>query len=159
MVAREQYAEAVTEALEKRGRTIVRVFGRSMYPSLKNGMRVEVQPVEYDELRMGDLLVFNNGSGIICHRLLRKSQRLCFLKGDTNLHADPPVLWNRVIGRVTRVVDDDWRIFPLDTPKLRRRGALLARFTYLYALYFNLMHLIGRCSWWSKGIEWAEEGY
>ena len=157
MVAKVRYAEIVTEALERRGRTVVRVFGRSMYPTLRNGMRVEVQPVEYDELKIGDLIVFNNGSGIICHRLLKKTNRLCVLKGDTNLFSDPPVIWSQVIGRVTRVVDDNWQIFPFDTPSVRRKGALLARFSYLYSFYYNLLYLIGKCSWWSQGVEWADK--
>ncbi len=156
MVAKVQYAEIVTQALVRRGRTVVRVFGRSMYPTLKNGMRVEVQPVEYDELRVGDIVVFNSGNGIICHRLLKKSNRLCHLKGDTNLHSDHPVIWAQVIGKVTRIVDDNWRIFQLDTLSFRRKGALLARFSYLYALYYNLLHFAGRCSWWSRGIEWVD---
>src|SRR5947207_15638009 len=106
MVAIAQYADAVVEALQRRGRTIVRVQGRSMFPALCNGMRLEVQPVAYDELKIGDLVVYHDGRGIICHRLIAKRLRLCYLKGDTNLWADPPVIWAQVLGRVTRVVDD-----------------------------------------------------
>ena len=144
---------AVVEALEKRGRTVVRVQGRSMYPVLRNGARVEVQPVAYDELRPGDLVVFSDGRGIICHRLIRKSRRLCYLKGDTNLWADPPVIWAQVLGRVTRVIDADYRLHAIETPRHRRRAALLARFSYVYALYFHLLHFAGKCQWWSRGIE------
>lgn len=73
MVASAQCVQSVTRALQLRGRTIVRVHGRSMYPALRNGVRLEVQPVVYDELRIGDLVVYHNGSGMICHRLIRKS--------------------------------------------------------------------------------------
>jgi hypothetical protein len=156
MVANARYTDAVVEALQRRGRTIVRVQGRSMYPELRNGMRLEVQPVAYDELAIGDLVVYHDGRGIICHRLIAKRFRLCYLKGDTNLWADPPVIWAQVLGRVTRVVDDDLRLRSLDTPRSRRQGALRARFSYLYALYFNVLHALGRCPWWSRGIEWTE---
>lgn len=150
MAARPEYTDAVVEALQRRGRTIVRVQGRSMYPSLPNGTRIEVQPVAYDELVVGDLVVYDNGHGIICHRLLRKSNHRCHLKGDTNLKADPPVVWPQVLGRVTRIVDGRFRIYSLDTPEARRHAARLARFSYPYALYVNFLHALGRCRWWSR---------
>lgn len=156
MAASAQHADVVSKALQGRGRTILRVHGRSMYPALRNGVRLEVQPVAYDELKRGDLVVFNNGNGIICHRLINKARRLCYLKGDTNLFSDPPVVWSQVLGRVTRVIDDDLHIHSLDTPRERRRSAVLARCSYLYALYFNALHVLGRCRWWSPGIEWTE---
>jgi len=156
MVASAQCVQVVTQALQRRGRTIVRVHGRSMYPALRNGVRLEVQPVAYDELRVGDLVVYNDGCGIICHRLIRKADRLCYLKGDTNLYMDPPVVWMQVLGRVSRIIDDDLHITSLDLPRARRRGAVLARFSYAYAFYLNAMHAIGRCRWWSGGIEWTQ---
>lgn len=156
MAANPNFTEAVVEALQRRGKTVVRVQGRSMYPTLRNGARVEVQPVAYDELSVGDLVVFHDGRGIVCHRLIRKEQRLCYLKGDTNLWGDPPVIWSQILGRVTRLIDNDFRIHTLDTPRHRRRAALLARFSYLYAFYFNLLHALGRCRWWARGIEWSE---
>lgn len=158
MAANPDFAGAVIEALQRRGRTVVRVQGRSMYPTLRNGTRIEVQPVAYDELAVGDLVVFYDGRGIVCHRLLKKAGRLCHLKGDTNLWADPPVVWSQVLGRVTRVVDEDFRIHAIDTPRHRRRALLVARFSYVYALYYNFLHATGRCRWWARGIEWGEPG-
>ena len=150
------FARAVQETLQRRGRAVVRVGGRSMYPILRNGARVEVQPVAYDELQSGDLIVFTDGRGIVCHRLIRRSRRLCYLKGDTNLWMDAPVVWSQILGRVTRVIDEEYRIHPIETPRHRRRAALLARFSYFYALYFHLLHFAGRCSWWQRGVEWRD---
>lgn len=154
MVATAQCASLVTQALKRRGRTIVRVHGRSMYPMLRTGTRLEVQPTAYDELRPGDLVVYFDGCGVICHRLIRKQDRLCYLKGDTNLFADPPVVWGQVIGRVTRVIDHDLRIRVLDSRAEQRVATLLANTTYVYALYLNILHAVSRCKWWAPGIEW-----
>lgn len=156
MAARPEFAEAVREALHRRGRTVVRVQGRSMFPVVRNGMRIEIQPVAYDELAPGDLVVFTDGRGIICHRLIRKAHRLCYLKGDTNLFVDPPVVWLQILGRVTRLIDDDCRILSLETVAQKRRARFLARFTFPYALYFNLLRLTGGCRWWTRGIEWQD---
>ncbi len=150
MVARPDAAENVIEALRIRGRTTIRVYGRSMYPILRHGTRVVVQPVVYDELVQGDLVVFFDGRGIVCHRLLYKSQRYCTLKGDTNLWADPPILWSQVLGRVTHIIDDRTRIHPLDTSCLRRRARRIARFSYLIALRYTLLHALGQCRWWAR---------
>jgi signal peptidase I len=156
VAANPEFTEAVIAALQRRGRTVVRVQGRSMYPILRNGTRVEIQPVAYDELRIGDLVVFYDGRGIVCHRLIRKANRLCYLKGDTNLWGDPPVIWSQVLGRVTRLIDGQFRIRALDTPRQRRRAVLLARLSYPYAIYFNLLRCLGRCRWWARGIEWED---
>jgi hypothetical protein len=150
MVAKPDFTGAVEEALQRRGRTVVRIQGRSMYPILRHGMCVEVQPTTYDELRIGDLVVFTDGRGIVCHRLLKKSNQLCTLKGDTNLWADPPVVWSQVLGRVTRIVDNDLRIHPIDTPEYHRRAVRCARFSYLFSLYYTALHALGGCRWWSK---------
>lgn len=148
--------KSVQEALQKRGRIVVEVQGRSMFPILRNGTHVEVRPVVYDELRPGDLIVFSNGYRLVCHRLIRKRRTLLMLKGDTNLYMDPPVIQSQILGRVARLIsdlDNDWHIHPMDTPKYRRRARSLARFTYPYALYFNLLHWCGSCRWWARGIE------
>lgn len=148
-----QCTEVVLDAIRRRGSTVVRVHGRSMYPILRHGMLVEVQPAAYDELAMGDLVVFTNGQRIVCHRLIRKYQRQFCLKGDTNLWSDPPVIWSQVLGKVTSIIDDDLRVHQVDTPHYRRRASLLAWCSYPYAVYYNLMHAVGRCSWWSRGFE------
>ena len=140
----------VVEALQRRGRTIVEVQGRSMYPTLRNGTYVEVQPVAFDELELGDLVVFSAEDKTVCHRLIRKAYPVCYLKGDTNLWADPPVQWSQVVGRVTCTIDDESHVSPIDTEEQRQQAIWLARFSYPYALYFNLLHAVGRCHWWSR---------
>lgn len=150
MTAVPESARNVTEALRRRGSTIVRITGRSMYPALHNGARVIISPVVYDELSVGDLIVFHNGDGIICHRLIRKGNGRLTLKGDTNLWADPPVLSSQALGRVVGTIESDQQMRALDTPDHQRRGALLARGSYLVALYFHFLHSIGRCRWWKR---------
>ncbi len=147
---------SAADALERRGRIVVEVQGRSMFPILRNGAHVEVQPVVMDELHPGDLVVFTNGYRLVCHRLIRRRRHLLFLKGDTNLFMDPPVPSSQVLGRVTRLIadlNDNWQIYPMDSPRYRRKARLLARFSYLYALYFNLLHWAGSCRWWARGIQ------
>jgi signal peptidase I len=156
MTAAPETARMVEEALRLHGRTVVRIYGRSMYPALRNGERVLVSPVAYDELVVGDLIVFHDGRGLLCHRLIRKANHLLYLKGDTNLWADPPVRWSQALGRVTGAVDHDLHLRALDTPRQQRRAVLLAHGSYLVALYFHFLHFIGRCRWWQHSTEGEE---
>ncbi len=156
MIAAPETAQAVEEAMRLHGRAVVRIQGRSMYPTLRNGERVLVSPVAYDELVIGDLIVFHDGRGLLCHRLIRKTNRTLSLKGDTNLWADPPIPWSQALGRVTSTVEPDLRLRSLDTPRQQRRASLLAHNSYLVAFYFHLLHFLGRCRWWQHGIEWEE---
>ncbi len=139
-------SERVSEALRARGRTRVRIEGRSMYPVLRHGVQVIVEPVAYDELSIGDMVVFYDGRGLVCHRLIRKTNRRCYFKGDTNIWADPPVAWSQVLGRVTHIE----AVRYIDIDSQRRRAVLIARFSYLYALYYNLLHAFGQCRWWAN---------
>lgn len=141
-----------------------------MYPVLRHGVQVIVEPVAYDELTIGDMVVFYDGRGLVCHRLLRKANRRCYLKGDTNTWADPPVAWSQVLGRVTHILASDTKynniensdikekqkrtnpsaIRCIDIDSQRHRAVFIARFSYLYALYYNLLHAFGRCRWWAN---------
>jgi signal peptidase I len=150
MIARDDDKFRMVAEMRRRGRTLVEITGRSMYPLLRNGVSVEVHPTAFDELQVGDLVVFSDGRGLICHRLLRKAHGTLILKGDTNLWTDPPVAYEQVLGRVRCIVENNLRIVPIDTPRHKRRAALIARFSYPYSLYFTLLHKAGHCRWWTR---------
>jgi hypothetical protein len=156
VAANPNYAEAVQEALARRRSAIVRISGYAMYPLLKHGTQVEVQPTALESLRPGDLIVFNNGREVICRRLLRVRGRLCWVKGDASLSADPPVTASQVMGRVTRMVDANYRIHFLDTPERARVARAMARFSYLYAFWYRTRRRLRNWPWTSRGIEWFD---
>lgn len=153
MIARQDDAWRLIAEMRRRGRTLVKVEGRSMYPILRNGVSLEVQPTAFDELEVGDLVVFSDGRGLICHRLLRKSQTALYLKGDTNLWTDPPIDYEQVLGRVTRIIASNLKITAVDTPRHKRRAALIARLSFPYSLYFTVLNILGRRRWWARSKE------
>ena len=154
MTAQPETTHNAREILIARGRAIVSVQGRSLFPPLRSGVRVEVQKAAWDELEPGDLIVYDNTEVLICHRLLRKSGRLLIVKGDTNLLADPPVLWAQTLGRVTRFIDADLRLHALDALAYRRRAARMARWSYLLAFGYQARKRLDRWLWRTRGIEW-----
>lgn len=129
-----------------------------MQPAIPDGAYVEVRPVAFDELRIGDIVVFRYAGDVFCHRLIKKVGRRCILKGDTLLYADPPVVWEQVIGRVTTMIDNNARLIPLDSPGYRRRAALRARLTYLYALAYHARRTFVRWINWNRGIRLPGDG-
>lgn len=143
-LAKQDFPAWVISTMEKRGRVVIKSRGRSMQPAIPDGASVEVRPVAFDELAPGDIVVYHYAGEVFCHRLLKKAGRLCILKGDTLLAADPPVVWEQVIGRVATIIDNGTQLIPLDSPVQRRRSLWRARASYPYSLCYNAVRAVGR---------------
>lgn len=76
------------------------VKGASMRPYLKEGDQVWIQKVEWDCLRVGDLLAFEQNYVIFTHRLIKKSRQGLLTKGDNNLFADSFLTPHQILGKV-----------------------------------------------------------
>mgnify|MGYP005832716931 CR=1 FL=1 len=76
------------------------VKGTSMLPYLREGNRVWIQKVEWDYLRVGDLLAFEQNQVIFTHRLIKKSPQGLLTKGDNNLFADSSLTPHQILGKV-----------------------------------------------------------
>jgi signal peptidase I len=74
--------------------------GRSMLPVVRPGDRIRVVPYNSSP-KVGDLVVFHNGSGLILHRVVRvnEASRTLVTRGDRNLRDDRPIREEDVIGR------------------------------------------------------------
>ena len=73
------------------------VMGGSMEPSIHKGSLVIVQPVSPSEVRVGDVITFDQYDQTTTHRVIaigRDAQGLMFkTKGDANTVADPEDKW------------------------------------------------------------------
>src|SRR5438552_9256972 len=103
---RQDFPTWVSDTMRRRGRVVIRSRGRSMQPAIPDGACLEVRPVAFDELAVGDIVVYRYAGEVFCHRLIKKIGRRCILKGDTLLAADPPIVWDQVIGRVATLIND-----------------------------------------------------
>jgi len=75
----------------------------SMEPNYPVGTMIVVEPVEFDQLRKGDVITFVSGGMTVTHRLIDidKDTRQLTTKGDNNNVADSSELsYDNVIGRV-----------------------------------------------------------
>lgn len=68
--------------------TRVTVTGDSMEPTLHSGQMVELVQVPFSSLQVGDIVVFEHGSGRVIHRIRQISRDRLWTKGDNNAMRD-----------------------------------------------------------------------
>ena len=120
----------LTTELLSQGTTVrFRPSGRSMYPSIREGELVTVEPVVASDVTLGDIVLYHSQRGLIAHRVIQvnRSQaqlnayraagfslrasssqdaRAFRLRGDASLSCDQPVEADQILGRVIRVERD-----------------------------------------------------
>jgi hypothetical protein len=87
----------------------VSVTGSSMFPILLSGDKVLVKKSSIEDLAAGDIVVWTNDSQqLIAHRILAleisSTPPSITTKGDLCLEADPPVEFERVLGKIVAVL-------------------------------------------------------
>jgi len=99
--------ELVQEMVLKNGRAVMKFYGSSMSPFLKEGCRVVVEPVCDEPIRIGDIVCFRSEERLVAHRVIsshRSNGCQYFLtKGDHCLRADAPLTRGEIAGRVVAV--------------------------------------------------------
>ncbi len=101
----------LTTELLSRGTTVrFRPSGRSMYPSIREGELITVEPVVASDVTLGDIVLYRSQRGLIAHRVVGSSPAQSsvlsphyFLRGDASLSSDQPVEAHQILGRVVGV--------------------------------------------------------
>jgi len=72
----------------------------SMWPELKKGDLVLIKGIENkDEIKIGDIVVYQNPKGFTIHRVIKLDEDTLMTKGDANNVNDSPVRYEEVIGK------------------------------------------------------------
>ena len=80
------------------------ITSQSMYPVLKRGDLVLLEGVgTAADLRVGDILAFEDEDGFAIHRIVNISGETITTKGDANQIQDEPITFDRVVGRVLTI--------------------------------------------------------
>jgi len=114
--------------------------GMSMFPRVRDGDIVIIEPVAPAALAIGDIVVYRGSEAVVAHRLIGRCHRdgrmQLTVKGDFLRRSDGPVLPEAVLGRVVAVEranrtmgPDELRATKLDQllTGLRLRGGGLVR--------------------------------
>ncbi len=97
----------LTTELLSQGTTVrFRPSGRSMYPSIREGELITVEPVVASDVTLGDIVLYGTERGLIAHRVVEialRDARVFCLRGDASLSCDEPVAAHQILGRVVGV--------------------------------------------------------
>ena len=85
------------------------VISQSMSPLLKTDDTVIVEKVNRENYKPGDIIVFENHSSLVTHRLLVKKENHWLTKGDNAIRLDPPLNPGLVLGKVTVIQSKNHR--------------------------------------------------
>ncbi len=77
----------------------------SMWPVLKEGDLVFIEGVGATDIRVGDIIVYQNTTNhtLTIHRVTKLLPDMLTTKGDANFSEDLPVLYSNVIGRTYNI--------------------------------------------------------
>jgi hypothetical protein len=85
-----------------------RAEGRSMFPAIRDGQMITVEPIGRRPVRIGDVVLYRHGRAAIAHRVVRVRSSAggiveLLLRGDAAGACDAPVAPGQVLGRVVAV--------------------------------------------------------
>lgn len=130
------------EILQRGDLLCFRAKGRSMYPFIREGDVLTVEPVNPSELRLGEIAFYRTASRGVAHRFIGTSRRngkiRLVLQGDRSIRPDPPAEADWILGRVTEV-SRNGRTVSLATPKRRLLAALWALSSPLRPLLYPVL--------------------
>jgi len=97
----------VRQGLEERGQVCLRLHGDSMWPTIPAGSVVDVQEISAADIRLGDVVVWQQGADLIAHRVVQKVRSdgtlLLRTRGDNCTNCDHLLSPQEVLGRVTTI--------------------------------------------------------
>ena len=87
------YIDVITEGLKRYDRVRTIFSGRSMLPTLKQGMQLLVEDISPSSIRPSDIIMYRCGDGIVAHRVIKIISKsgvsLTFVtKGDNHAYID-----------------------------------------------------------------------
>lgn len=110
-VVRAEANRRFCKALRSGESVLVRNTGESMRPCILPGELLRVLPAASQILKPGDVVLMENGSDLIVHRLLgfklRGNQTMAITAGDAGKHLDEPQPKDNLIGVVDRAIDGE----------------------------------------------------
>jgi len=125
------FGEICTELLRSGQRVRFQATGASMAPSVLEGDRLTIEPVDATQVRPGDILFYATARGLTAHRVVERVSDVPAAfrtRGDAAGSEDETVTAGQLLGRVTRVERDGRRVSfdVLPGARHRIRGRFLA---------------------------------
>src|SRR5713226_5518127 len=94
------FRDLVSEMLASGLRFRFQARGRSMLPVIKDGEILHVAPVPPGKLKVGDIVLFSEGTQLKAHRIVRRKQNSFRTRGDSGLEMDNAIRGEQFMGRI-----------------------------------------------------------
>jgi hypothetical protein len=125
------------EAVRKGQPLWFRVTSGSMYPMLRIGEQVRIEPAIAEQIQVGEIAAFETGEGLVIHRIVQRRQEHAGIQlvemSDVHFRARQ-VDSGAVVGRVVAIRQGNTRI-DLQRPIAQKCGRVTARARYrLYTI-------------------------
>ena len=118
------------EVLRSGRRLVMEGAGGCMWPSIRAGDLLTVEPAATGDVSVGDIIVFRQGPRLVAHRLIRRRGMGCNVvlvaQGDGSRSPDEPIAAQRLLGKVVRL-QRDGRMYELEGLTARLASLLFAR--------------------------------
>ena len=124
-------AQLILEILKSFGQAKLGVTGTSMLSSIWPGDILEVHRQNAADICPGEVVLFERDGRLLAHRVVEKiggpECTLLITRGDRQRQPEPPVLPQKLLGRVTAIVRGGRRIEPRQTRWGRVASWVLSR--------------------------------
>lgn len=131
----------------KNRKNILPICGSSMCPTLKENWRAEVKPVTKEEVKFGDIIVFDTGREVAVHRavgMIYLDGKAGFLQKGDGESVPHFVEAKDLIGRVYRVFDSSGQEVPLGLWRhpFKSQIVVLRLLSILYLILYRLKRFV-----------------
>ncbi|HOW35249.1 MAG TPA: nucleotidyltransferase family protein [Candidatus Omnitrophota bacterium] len=117
----------IKDGLDKKGTLDFEVTGQSMMPVFIPGDKIHGQRVAFEQLRCGDIVIFETQNQLTVHRIISLGNPFCvILKGDNVEKPDIPIARDNIIARISRFESGSLYI-DLEIPRWQKTNGLLAK--------------------------------
>jgi signal peptidase I len=128
------------------GKTIrMKAHGYSMYPCIKPGSMLLVEPIKLKGLPVpGEIIAIRREKGIVVHRLtkiINKNGATSYIaRGDSNAYADHPVNIGEIAGRIVRAETTGENAVLADIRINRRPNYIINRLRVIGLMLWKRVH-------------------
>lgn len=145
-IPNEIFFAQVMELLGEGQSVTIQVSGRSMSPTFKDGVdKIIISPFKPEELKKGDVVLFNRGDTICVHRIIRRKGDRLVIRGDGNsLKALEYAKTSDVMGLITGGTMYGGRKFSVSDKKWTRNTSFVLTFAPLLALWHRIKFIVCR---------------
>lgn len=81
--------------------------GFSMWPFMRQGEKLVIKKSPVDDLKLGDIILYQANNQLACHRLVKKNRDFLYTRGDNSLSAPEVITREMFIGKVVGIIKNN----------------------------------------------------